>query len=164
MKNTLDELLRSSFTSSEMIMYKSDGPSRKLRILSDHWKSKAKENAEKSHAAGAPVEAEDSSTDHPAILASRSRTPSSNQASSKLGTHHSYSTIKPNNLPTLAVKPASKKLKYASGNYGKDRTRKQNEQKKREQEIKDTAEEVKRMLERKPVLAHNSKFLSPRSL
>ena len=87
MKNTLNELLRSSFTSSEMIMYKSDGPSRKLRILSDHWKSKAKENAEKSHAAGAPVEAEDSSTDHPAILASRSRTPSSNQASSKLGTN-----------------------------------------------------------------------------
>ena len=47
MKKTLDGLLQSEFKPSEVVMYKSDGPLRKLKVLSDHWISKAKESSDK---------------------------------------------------------------------------------------------------------------------
>ena len=47
MKTTLDDLLKNEFKPDEVIMYKSDGPLRKLKILSDHWTSKVIESSEK---------------------------------------------------------------------------------------------------------------------
>ena len=40
MKTTLDSLLKNEFKPDEVIMYKSDGPLRKLKILSDYWIAK----------------------------------------------------------------------------------------------------------------------------
>ena len=61
MKSTLDRLLTNSFKPDKLVLYKSDGPLRKLKILSEHWETKVKEANEKC----APSEAEDSSFDNP---------------------------------------------------------------------------------------------------
>lgn len=45
MKSTLDNLIKNEFKADEVIMYKSDGPLRKLKILTDHWISKSGENS-----------------------------------------------------------------------------------------------------------------------
>ena len=85
MKSTLDQLLTNSFKPDELVMYKSDGPLRKLKILSEHWESKVKEANEKC----APSEAEDSSRDHPVHFVSVSSNVSS--SSSVAGTSSNIS-------------------------------------------------------------------------
>jgi hypothetical protein len=64
MKATLDGLLSSAFNPNDLTMYKTDGPLRKLKILSEHWVNKAKEADEKC----APSEAVDSSSDNIAAV------------------------------------------------------------------------------------------------
>ena len=47
MKSTLDGLMTSALKPDEVVMYKSDGPLRKLKVLSEHWTAKAKESSER---------------------------------------------------------------------------------------------------------------------
>ena len=91
MKSTLDQLLTNSFKPDELVMYKSDGPLRKLKILSEHWETKVKEANER--CAPADSEAEDSSRDPVQLPVPVSV--SSNVVSSAAGTSSKNYRIKP---------------------------------------------------------------------
>ena len=97
MRSTLDQLLTKSLKPNELVTYKSDGPLRKLKILSDHWESKVKEANEKCAPA---VEAEDSSRD-PVHLVSVS----SNVVSSAAGTSSNILTRGKNTSNNYRIKP-----------------------------------------------------------
>ena len=63
MKSTLDGLMTSALKPDEVVLYKSDGPLRKLKVLSEHWSAKAKETSERLQV----TQNEDSMTDYPVL-------------------------------------------------------------------------------------------------
>lgn len=139
MKASLDNLLTSAFRPDELVMYKSDGPLRKLKILSEHWVSKAHERDKPQlHLGrGRIPSSSDSSPDLPPVcsrlstLNRRSRPypqlqnekkaerPKSVKESLKL--HHSYTDLAPSTQPAskkpalLPVKRSGKRPTYSQG-------------------------------------------------
>ncbi len=109
MKTTLNSLIQNEFKPDEVVMYKSDGPLRKLKILTEHWMTKFKENGEKC----SPSKAEDSSVDP--------RPRSRNSSTSSLKLHHPNLAEKMGpkrvNLLHIPVAKGRKQLRYSSNSH-----------------------------------------------
>lgn len=93
MKKTLDGMLKSEFKPKDLVVHKSDGPLRKLKVLSEHWIAKARESNDK---CSTPSRAEDSSFDPASNPSPRARMSSPRRASNvrrPLVLHHNYSNI-----------------------------------------------------------------------
>ena len=114
MKTTLDSLLKNEFKPDEVIMYKSDGPLRKLKILSDYWMAKVIGAREKC----SPSLAVDSSVDLMSDAIPRSRLSSPKTKTRKLPAlrlNHTYTDPDLAASLKIPVQKRPQKFRYSEG-------------------------------------------------
>ena len=114
--------MKNEFKPEEVV--KSDGPLRKLRILSDHWIAKVMETGEKS----SPSSAVDISVDHVIDTTPRSRLSSPKLNTPRLtpGLHHSYIPPTMKSAHLLPVKERKSRHTYSTtqgGGFNTQRSR-----------------------------------------
>ena len=162
MKSTLEGLMKSALPPDETVMYKSDGPLRKLKVLSDHWASKTRPANDQSDL--------DNIQHSPQATFSRVRRPTNKvmpctrkDLKVTLGLNRSYNNTENSNLLQNSLLPIKrsngKKLRYENGANQAARSRQlaaKSDQVKlpSPEEVRATEQEVDRML--KPSTSRSS--------
>ena len=158
MKSTLEGLMKSALPPDETVMYKSDGPLRKLKVLSDHWMSSKARITTNNSQADCDL---DNIQHSPPATFSRVRRPTNKvmpctrkDLKVTLGLNHSYNTERPerSSADLLPIKRSNgRRLRYENGSSQATRSRilaakKDQVKPPSPEEIKATEQEVDRML------------------